>query len=48
MTTLTDPEKITLPEIEKLKAEIMLLKRQFHEEVVRAFIAGTKFILDKR
>ena len=44
MTTLHDPDTITLPEIERLRKEMLLIIR---EETVKAYIAGAKSILEK-
>lgn len=52
MTSLHDPDAITLPEIERLKNELLLynpeLWAQTREEIAQAYIVGAKSILDKQ
>ena len=51
MTALHDPDNITLPEIEKLKTELLMynpeLWHQIREAITQAHIAGAKSILEQ-
>lgn len=51
MTAFNDPDEITMPLIDRFRAELLMynpeLLAQYQEDLAQAFIAGAKSILEK-
>lgn len=51
MTALHDPDNVTMPLIDRFRAELLMynpdLLAQYQEDIAQAFIAGAKSILEK-
>ena len=51
MTALNDPDNVTMPLIDRFRAELLMynpeLLAQYQEDLAQAFIAGANSILEK-